>query len=36
MRRIRLVVYVEHAADKGNIQNVLGGKPAGRKNIILK
>jgi len=35
-RRIRLVVYVEHKAEKGNIQNVLGGTLAGRKNIILK
>jgi hypothetical protein len=35
-RRIRLVVCVEHTADKGNIQNVLDGKPAGRNNIILK
>jgi hypothetical protein len=35
-RRIRLAVYVEHTAEKGNIQNVLGSKLARRKNIILK
>jgi len=35
-RRIRLVVYVEHTSEKGNIQKVLGGTLAGRKNIILK
>jgi hypothetical protein len=33
---MRLVVYVEHTADKGNIQNFLGGKLARTENIILK
>jgi len=31
-----LVVYVEHTSEKGNVQNVLGGTLAGRKNIIFK